>query len=266
MIVLSYGMLKSGSTLAFELCKSILVNRGFAQRRLPDGLILKKIHSINFFEEITLAALEKALEEVRPTEFIAIKTHAGLRPPELHLIEDAVAEGRMKVQVNLRDPREMALSLVDAGANARAKMRQAFSEIVQLADAVRIVERQLSVCRTWGSIRGVMYSHYNEVAFDTPAAVRQMCDYLGLKMFKEDELPRVIDPVFNEAFTQRNKAVKDRYKDDLTVRQNEFLLEAIKLARPFIRRVLEQRDYSWFTPARERDAGLAAAPALAAVK
>jgi hypothetical protein len=252
MIVLSFGMLKSGSTLAFELCKSILSHRHFEQRRLPDGVVAGG-HTINFLEQVTVAALLRVLEEVAPSEIIALKTHSAIHPAEMQLVETAISEGRMRVHVNLRDPREMALSLVDAGARAREKRRQAFSEIVKLEDAVKVVERQLAVCRSWGCIRGATYLHYNDVAFDTPAAVRRMCEDLGLEMFDDDELQPVIDRVFNEVFTQRNKAVKDRYKDDLTVRQNEFLLDEIRGARAFIRRVCEQRDYGWFTQPRERD-------------
>jgi hypothetical protein len=253
MIVLSYGMLKSGSTLAFELCKSVLTQSKFVQRRLPDGVVTPG-HHINFFEDTTVTTLSRTLDEVAPSEIIAIKTHSAIRPAEMQFVETAIAGGVMKVQVNLRDPREMCLSLVDAGARAREKKRQAFSEITNLETAAAIAERQLAVCRNWGSIRGATYLYYNEVAFETPVTVRQICDDLGLQMFDNDELEVVIDRVVTEAFTQRNKAVKDRHKDELTVRQNEYLLEEIKGAKSFIRRVCEQRDYGWFARPGNRDA------------
>jgi hypothetical protein len=259
MIVLSYGMLKSGSTLAFELCKSVLIEGKFVQRHLPDGVVAPNFH-INFFDHISVPILSGALNEVAPSEVIAIKTHSNIGPAEKQFIEAAVAEGRIKVQVNLRDPREMCLSLVDAGASARQKKRQAFSEITTLEQAARIVEGQLGVCRNWGSIRDATYLHYNEVAFDTPAAVRQICKDLGLATFDSDTVQAAIDRVLNDAFTQRNKAVRDRYKDDLTVRQNETLLKEIRGAQSFIRRVCEQRDYGWFARTLNRDA----APELAA--
>lgn len=250
MIVLCYGMLKSGSTLAFELCKSVLSQRKFEQRRLPDGVVASG-HHINFIDQVTVPVLSRALEEVSPSEVIAIKTHAAIRLAEMQFVEMAVSQGRMKVQVNLRDPREMCLSLVDAGASAREKKRQAFSEITSLEQAALIVDRQLAVCRSWGSLRGATYLHYNEVAFDTSAAVRRICDDLDLEMLGADESQTVIDRVFNEAFTQRNKAVRDRYKDDLTVRQNESLLEGMRRARGFIRRVCEKQDYGWFVQPNE---------------
>src|SRR5579863_5931463 len=102
MIVLSYGMLKSGSTLAFELCKSVLTESKFVQRRLPDDVVTPG-HHINFFANLTVSTLGRALDEVAPSEIIAIKVHSALRPAEMQFVEKAVAEGVMKVQENFRD-------------------------------------------------------------------------------------------------------------------------------------------------------------------
>jgi hypothetical protein len=250
MIVISYGMTKSGSTLAFELCKSILQEQGSEQRRLPDGVVAPG-HHINFLSEVSVDRLKAAINEVSAKENIAIKVHCSLGPAEIEFIERAISDGEMKVQVNLRDPREVCLSLVDAGAKAREKKRMAFSEINGLEDAAKIVSRQLTVCRRWGSITGALHLFYNEVAFDSPVAVRQICDDFGFPMFNDENLGIVLHRVFSEAFTQRNKAVKDRYKDDLTLRQNEFLLEELKGGQAFIRRICEQRDFRWFKQARE---------------
>jgi len=250
MIVLSYGMTKSGSTLAFELCKSILQQKGFEQRRLPDNVVAPG-HHINFINDVSIPVLGRALEEVSSTEIIAIKTHAAVQQAAIPFIETAISQGQMKVQVNLRDPREICLSLVDAGAKAREKNRAAFSEIQSLEDAAKVASQQLVSCRRWGSIAGALHLFYNEVAFDTPLAVRQICTDFGFQTFNDEELKIVLDRVFNDAFTQRNKAVKDRYKDDLTIRQNEFLLRELRGGQGFIRRVCEQRDFSWFRQSRE---------------
>lgn len=250
MIVISYGMTKSGSTLAFELCKAILEQRGFQQRRLPDGVVTAG-HHINFQNEMSVTGLNAALKEVSAKEFIAIKVHCSLRPSEIQFIESAIADGAMKVHVNLRDPREICLSLVDAGAHARQKNHKAFSEIISLEDAAKVTSRQLKACRRWGSIDGALHLFYNDVAFESAVAVRQICADFGFPMLNDEELKIVLNRVISEAFTQRNKAVKDRYKDELTPRQNEFLLEEMKGGQAFIRRVCEQRDFSWFKQARD---------------
>jgi hypothetical protein len=250
MIVISYGMTKSGSTLAFELCKAVLEQRGFQQRRLPDGVVTAG-HHINFQNDVSLAVLKGLLKEVAPEEIIAIKVHCAVGGAEIPFIESAIADKQMKVHVNLRDPREICLSLIDAGAKAREKNRAAFSEIAGLEDAAKAASRQLKSCRRWGSIEGALYLFYNEVAFDSAVAVRQICADFGFPALTDEELAIVLNRVFKEAFTQRNKAVKDRYKDELTLRQNEYLLEELKGGQGFIRRVCEQRDFSWFKQGRE---------------
>ena len=85
MIVLSYGMTKSGSTLAFELCKAVLEQRGYEQRHLPDDVVTEG-HHINFLADVTVANLEKLVAEVAPSEIIAIKIHApvGLAEVKFH--------------------------------------------------------------------------------------------------------------------------------------------------------------------------------------
>lgn len=250
MIVLSYGMTKSGSTLAFELCKAILEKRGYVQRRLPDEVVTPG-HHINFMQEVTVPLLKGVMDSVSSNEIIAIKMHTSVRPAEIEFIASNIALGTMKVHVNFRDPREVCLSLVDAGAKAREKQRKAFSEIADLSDAAKAVSRQLNICRRWGSIEGALPLFYNQVAFDTRAAVERMCVDFGFEMFDDADCRAVIEPVFGETFTQRNKAVKDRYKDDLTVRENETLLELIPGIRPFINKVCEQSDYSWFAATRK---------------
>jgi len=246
MLLLSYGMTKSGSTLAFELSKAILESRGYVQRRLPDSVVTAG-HHINFWDEISNARLRTAMTELAPSEIIAIKLHAPIGAAEIEFVENAIVNDEIRVHVNFRDPREVCLSLLDAGEQARAKERQAFAEIECLEDAVKVVNKQMGTCRQWGSIAGALHLFYNDVAFASEPTAQRICADLGFSNLDKNEMEVVASRLLNDAFTQRNKAVKDRYKDDLSVRQNEYLLEELKGARSFIRRVCEQRDYSWFS-------------------
>jgi hypothetical protein len=248
MIVLSYGMTKSGSTLAFELCKSVLQHKGFEQRRLPDGVVAPW-HHINFLTDLSVGSLQRVMAEVSPREIITIKTHVAFSSDDARFFEERIRDGQMKVHVNYRDPREICLSLVDAGVHAREAEKPAFSEIHTLGDAARIVRRQLNVCRQWGSLQGALHLHYNDVAFDTRHAVDQICADFDLEKVADAEYNEIANRVFNEAFTQKNKAVKNRYKE-LNARQNEFLLKHIPGIGDFIQRVCVERDHGWFLTAQ----------------
>ena len=245
MIVLSYGMTKSGSTLAFELSKSILRQKGFVQRQLPDGVVAPG-RKINFLVDLTVPALEACLAEVKADEIVAIKVHVAVSPPAADFVERQIAAGSMKIHVNLRDPREICLSLKDAGAQARARGRGAFAEIESVADAAQAVSKQLGACKRWGAIPGALRLFYNDVAFAPRAAIGQICADFGFAPLPEDEVEAVLDATFNDAFTQKNKAVKDRYKSDLTAEENEMLLAKLEGGRAFVGEVMGERNFAWF--------------------
>jgi hypothetical protein len=244
MIVLSYGMTKSGSTLAFELCKSILQQNGYEQRRLPDWVVVPS-HHINFITDLSVDSLQRLMQEVSPLEIIAIKAHTAFDAAARQFIEDSIRHGQMKVHLNYRDLREICLSLMDAGMQAREAGKPAFAEIHTLADAAKAARRQLAICRVWGALNGAMHLHYNDVAFDTRRVVDQMCTDFGFRKVKSREYEKLANRVFNEAFTQKNKGVKDRYKE-LSAGQQKFLQTHILGFDDFMNRICIERDYSWF--------------------
>jgi hypothetical protein len=238
-------MWKSGSTLAFELCKSVLEHQGFFQRHLPDEVVLPG-RRINFMTDLSTAALERALAEVKPREIIVVKVHTPVDAQQASFIESAIRANRMKVVVNVRDPRDICLSLVDAGRKAREKKRAAFAEIVTLADASAAVRKQLSACRTWGAIAGALHLSYDELAFDSRSAVAKICDYFGIPHLTDEDVSTIMTALRKDTFTQLNKGIQNRHKSELSEEQNEQLLDSIDGARPFIAHVIERRDYDWF--------------------
>jgi hypothetical protein len=244
MIVLSYGMTKSGSTLAFELCKSILEEKGFEQRRLPDWIVVPN-HHINFLVDLTVDSLRRLSQEVSPLEIIVIKAHAAFDAAARQFIEDGIRRNQIKVHLNYRDLREICLSLVDAGVQAREAEKPAFAEIHTLADAAKATRRQLAICRVWGSLQGAMHLHYNDVAFGTRRIVDQMCADFGFDKVNDKEYAKIANHVFNEAFTQKNKGTIDRYKE-LSERQQKFLEMHILGYDDYLNRICIERDYSWF--------------------
>ena len=153
-------------------------------------------------------------------------------------------------RLRLVDP-AAEFSLVDAGAKARSKGRQAFAEVETLGDAAQATNRQLHICRNWGTVLAATFLFYNEVAFAPRKVVRQLAESLRVEPFAEGEMNDVLSAVFDDAFTQRNKAVKDRYKTDLSTDEQEKLVASMPLARSFISRVMDRKDFTWFDKAAE---------------
>jgi hypothetical protein len=223
MILISYGIPKSGSTLAFELASHIVEGAGFAQRRLPERLVAKT-RVRNFIAAITASVLDDLLTEVGPDEYLVIKTHSRPQRDALTKITAAVENGRIKIHAVLRDPRETALALLDAGIEARAKGKSsAFAKILTLNDAKRELLAHWNSCKRWTSIKGTLPLLYDDVAFDTGAAVVRMARHLGLECRPEKVVKTVLSDKQRTLF---NKGIPSRWINEMSPEQSrEFLRE-----------------------------------------
>jgi hypothetical protein len=220
MLVLSFGIQKSGSTLAFELVRGVLMAAHFPQRRLPDGVVAPK-HRANFvrLQEDTRAVVDGILGALRPGEIAVVKTHDVFAEEHRTYLADLIGAGRLRVQTCHRDPRDVCLSLVDAGNRARRAGRTAFNEITTLEEAANAVSRNIERLRQWRTLPNVLTLPYATVAFESHSAVRAIEAYLGV----HTNVLAAIHHAFFDAFTQRNKAIKERHKRELTPEQTEAL-------------------------------------------
>jgi len=118
MIILSYGMQRSGSTLTYEIIRIILEENGFPQHILPNDI---KMHdrNDNFVDEVSIKKLD-SIQNYIGDNIICIKTHSPLS----HEVHDYIKNNTEifpVVIVSYRDPRDIGLSLLDSGWAARLK-------------------------------------------------------------------------------------------------------------------------------------------------
>jgi hypothetical protein len=219
LIYVSYGMRKSGSTLAFELTKAILEQNGFPQPRLSRQAVPSDA-GINFVHQLSQAQLEAIEAEARALGSpMVLKTHVAPTPEAAAW----VAAGRIRGHCVYRDPREMALSTLDHGRRARERGEQAFANIETLEDAIADIHHQVPNFLEWVRLPGFLPLFYDDVAFDTRSTVRRLCRQLGLKA-DPDEVERIAK---QERFTQYNKGVPGRAKE-LPPEDGERILEAFR--------------------------------------
>ena len=230
MLVLCYGLTKSGSTLAFELVRGILNEAGHRQDRLPDGVV-NAGHRINYVQPLNRKKLDELLSEIG-SRWIAVKTHAGLSDPLFAYIEKLQHQKRLQLTVSYRDPRDICLSMVDAGRKARASGYKEFSEITDIEIASERLSEQLEKLFKWAAVPGTLLLDYNMVAFDPDDAIERMEHCLGIRTDHEI----VKKYVFEEAFTQKNKAERNRYLRELS---REQVLALSDKFRPFISNFIE---------------------------
>ncbi len=243
MLILCYGIMKSGSTLAFELVKGMLENVGHPQTRLPDGPVdaARRQNYISSLDEDRIDALLAAIGD----RWVAVKTHAGFDDQLFPRLEDLQARRAVQIIASYRDPRDICLSLMDAGAKARARGVPTFAKMRDLDSAVSRVREQLPKFRKWASVNGTLRLNYETVAFASDEAI----DLIEHRLNIVCDRAVAKKHAFEEAFTQRNKAKSERFREEFTPSQNAQLLEAFG---PFIRDVCERDDQAWFANHRKR--------------
>jgi hypothetical protein len=212
-IYLSYGMTKCGSTLAFETVRAVLEQGGFDQRKLTSRAVARDA-DINYVSSVDPHELREMRSEIeRIGHPIAVKTHTHCAP----VFSEWLEEGFAWAHAVYRDPRDMALSLLDAGDAARRRGSGAFGSMVSLEDALRSVRMQHVRLMTWLREPKVVPLAYDDIAFDGLAVTAELARQVGVRC--DENLVRAF--VEGERFTQRNKARRDRHVDEMSPDDSE---------------------------------------------
>lgn len=233
MIVFCYGVPKSGSTLAFQIARAAAVIGGHPQRLLPPPLRTPG-HKVNFQQTLDPDLLRRVAARARH-RILVIKTHDSPGPAWVEAYRDLAARGQAAAIVNHRDPRDICLSLCDAGRAARAAGQRAFAEFVTLEDAAARVKGYLAELGVWRGLPALLELRYEICAFRMDEAIAAIRAHLGLR-----------GPVWpvrfyagRIAFTHRNRAVPERHVAELGAAERAALdaafapyLDAMGYARP----------------------------------
>jgi len=230
MLVICYGIAKSGSTLAFELVRGVLASAGHDQKKLKGAPGIKPRGRGNHLEAISKEGISALVEAVGPDRIVAVKTHKTFDDAMFGWMENLQRERKLQAVVSYRDPRDICLSLIDHGKDSRSAGRRGFARIHDLDDAARIVKMAIPKFAKWGSLEGTVRLYFETVAFAPDEAIDAIERALGVSCDREEAKRHA----FEDAFTQRNKARRNRYLDEMDENQKARMLETF---RPFIERV-----------------------------
>ena len=239
MLVICYGIAKSGSTLAFELVRGVLASAGHDQRKLKGAPGLKPGARGNHLETVSKDDIGALIETIGPDRIVAVKTHKTFDDAMFGWVEDLQRQRKLQAIVSYRDPRDMCLSLIDHGKDSRAAGRRGFARIHDLDDAARIVKTAIAKFAKWGSLEGTLRLYFETVAFAPDDAIDAIERTLGVACDHEEAKRHA----FEDAFTQRNKARRNRYLDEMDEDQKARMLETF---RPFIERVCHGSGDEWY--------------------
>ncbi len=207
LVYFSYGMTKSGSTLSFELARAAFENAGCPQPRLSTKAVEDR-KKLNFCGHIDAKRADAIRQETRAHGTpIAIKTHTRPDPDVVQMLQNDEAFAH----ATFRDPREIALSMVDHGNRNRENGRKAFTEFRTVEDTIEDIMHQSNSLLAWLSLPNVRPLFYNHVAFDTRRAAETLVRELGI----DADVDSVVKTATQDRFTQKNKAISHRYRTDM---------------------------------------------------
>ena len=244
MLVLCYGMQKSGSTLAFEMVSGILQSAGFEQPLVYNDLRDPAEARRNYINTITQDKISGLIETIGSGRKIAVKTHATLPNDLFAWMEDRQRKQEIQVITSCRDPRDVCLSLLDAGEKARKQNANAFSTFKTLDDTAGFVRGRIARFRKWSALQGTLRLNYDTVAYVPEKAIDAIERALGVTCKRE----RVLKHAFEDAYTQKNKARRHRYLEEMTEQQQRELTE---LFHRFIANACESDRQSWYDKCRD---------------
>ncbi|MFC7703520.1 hypothetical protein ACFQXB_04855 [Plastorhodobacter daqingensis] len=203
-----YGMPKSGSTLAFEMTLAVLELGGIPQRRLSREAIPGETGAnvLPLFRPVYIKAALREIGEAGHPRPIAIRTHGGV----WQITADTIAAGQMIGQAVARDPRDLALSLLDSARFGGAWGTRDGQPLATLDDAMEIVRGHVHKFRQWQSQPGFLTLNYEELAFKSHRAVARIAAQLEIEVDPRQVLSRI-----ERRFTQLNKGVSQRWRDEM---------------------------------------------------
>ncbi|MEM7742444.1 MAG: hypothetical protein AAF409_01930 [Pseudomonadota bacterium] len=209
-IYLCYGMPKSGSTLAFNLTRAAALRAGFDQSPVIADASGRKPNFIPRIPDLDLDALIARLQS-EGREMVVIKTHSRPDPS----VRRASTLGLLRVQAVCRDPRDVALSMRDAGRRDDAWGQVAPGQPIGDVEEVRVrLANQVHRFERWATMPGCLTLSYDEVAFATSRAARRIALHMGLP-----PAPRRDAWSAKSRFSQLNRGVPRRHVREMSAEQ-----------------------------------------------
>lgn len=231
MIYISYGVPKSASTFLYQLTEEILRFAGYELASLSKG-VKGQNSPENYVDPINGAALDAIQAEIMHRS-VVIKTHGA---PDRRIF-DAMQENEVFANAIIRDPREIALALVDHGQRSRNAGIRDFSEFYKPTDTISLINDQIKRFNHWSLSRNLLRITYDELCFDSLLVVDKIARQLDVVIDGTAVLGRFANRSVIRHF---NKGVRGRYLE-LSSEDNEIFISTFSSF---------YRDGRFFVPSR----------------
>lgn len=228
MIIISAGFMKSASTLIHDYQVDMIAlaskrngqkqlerfssGRGAAYRGKLDIKTFLILIVINFLYGDT-----------------ALKTHSG----PTFFVRLLVALGLAKVTYSYRDPRDVALSMLDHGNRTRQKEgenvkdNRGFRNVHEVSDALPQVKQEIENWYGWRDFGKVLLIRYEDFMTKKAESLQAIAEHLDYDLSDAD-LKSLLDKYTDLKSRNFNKGTVERYKEELSAPELAVCNEALK--------------------------------------
>jgi hypothetical protein len=207
-------MMKSASTFLYQLTEEIFRAAGRKPVRLRQPF--RPWWSVeNYFDDIDPALLDLISDAISERD-VVLKTHQGLHQQ----VGCRIEEGSLLASASIRDPREIALAMVDHGRRSARWGLLEFRECRTVFDTWSSLDNQVSNLNRWSALKTIEVFNYNDICFETRAVVRRIASQIGVAVDASD----VLRPFLSKWMVgQFNRGVALRYREMPADEQSAFL-------------------------------------------
>lgn len=207
-LIVSHGLPKSASSFAWLLLRDILRVGGAPLVKLSAEA--KGAPSEEDYVDSLSAERLAAIGREAGAGCALVKTHGfAPRPGAI----EAAGFAQQIVFAQHRDPRDIALSLIDHGNRSRAAGIADFVECVNVERSLWTIDLALKTMESWLELGEVHLVSYDALCFDSAATVARMAKTLKLRVDPAEILAPYAD---KRRITQFNKGVPQRWRTEMS--------------------------------------------------
>lgn len=212
MLYISYGQPKSASTFVTQLIDGIIgTQTGISSQAVREKFLPERLW--HHYQELNGDQFSQINSLIPPKAATYFKSHL---PPD-NIIKRMVEANLICACASFRDPRDIALSILDAAARDRANGtdRPFFTSKYSIGDTLKPIARQIDILRQWLEIDNVLLIPYKMIANNAYFVARSISNQLG---YHDLRLDHVVDTFLSDKsnIAEFNKGVEDRYKTEMS--------------------------------------------------
>ena len=236
MVIVQYGLAKSGSSFIYQLLTDIFQNRFvcwsdyFEQR---NSMVPAKFQGD--YIAIPGGEIEEIMSLIPKLEFFLFKTHdAPFHSNKNEYSEEFnsrlrnwITEGELKIVATFRDPRDMCISYLDhAEAHRRGEKDFFDNKIYSPFDAIPNVVNEYRILNYWKPFEEIHWISYDQICQEPYRVLEAIKKYIGLYHIDTSSL---VDKLLGNKnkIHQFNKGYPDRWRMELSLENSKMLTERL---------------------------------------